>query len=63
MPETNACELCQNLESLLPEISNQLRRVEGAPDYFRQTARLLLKRNRILEQLALHQRAEHRKAS
>jgi hypothetical protein len=63
MTETSPCELCRNLESLLPEISAELRRIEGAPDYFRQTARLLLKRKGILEELALHQRSEHLKAS
>ena len=61
--ETSSCSECVVLESSLPEIANEIRRLEGAPDHFRQVARLLLKRNRILEELSLHRRGEHLKAS
>lgn len=60
------CE-CGSLETSLQSTASELRNVEetffGTSDYFRQTARLLLKRNRILEQLATHQRHQHLKAS
>jgi hypothetical protein len=60
------CE-CGTLETSLQTTAQELRQVEdsffGTADYFRQTARLLIKRNRILEQLAMHQRHQHLRAS
>ena len=64
--EQYCCE-CGTLETSLQTTAQELRQVEdsffGTADYFRQTARLLLRRNRILEQLATHQRHQHLKAS
>lgn len=65
--EQNYCCECGTLETSLQTTATELRQVEdsffGTADYFRQTARLLLRRNRILEQLAQHQRLQHLRAS
>jgi hypothetical protein len=65
--DQNYCCECGTLETSLQTTATELRQVEdsfvGTADYFRQTARLLLKRNRILEQLAAHQRHQHLRAS
>jgi hypothetical protein len=65
--EQNYCCECGTLETSLQTTATELRQVEdsffGTADYFRQTARLLIKRNRILEQLAQHQRLQHLRAS
>ncbi len=68
-PETDLqyCSECAMLESSLQNTAAELRQVDnvysGTTEYFRQTARLLLKRNRNLEELAAHQRIGHLKAS
>lgn len=57
------CTVCADLESQLPAIANEIRRLEGSAQNYRQVARLLIQRNRILDRLELHQRGQHLKAS
>lgn len=57
------CTVCSDLESQLPAIANEIRSLEGSVQNYRQVARLLIQRNRILDRLELHQRGQHLKAS